>query len=336
VESLTKIVANLSPCVPLVVPFGAIVLLATLNQPADSLRKEGGARLEGAVCCAISHSLTSGGTLINNTTTQLWDRLSKKNLQQQLTQALITGLNCSPFEAKAILETVHQIYQPYLDVDESVGVGQIRFLCLGIENSPGTSIGESSMVLVRLTLDGGTQDLQIRKEKGISALRQYRLQRLAHQAYQQGGLLTLEDLAYRLLNCGQRTLVRDLATLKSQGVVLPLRSTIKDMGRSISHRSSIIRQWLAGKEYTQIARDSYHSVDSVANYVNKFTRCVSLAQEGFDVHTIGFLVGISPKLAAHYFKLYEQLPASDHRKKWLQQLAETTNQNQIQPKKTNR
>jgi hypothetical protein len=312
------------------------MLLPTLNQTAGSPRKEGGARLEGTACCAFSHSLTSGGTLINNTTTHLWDRLSKKNLQQQLTQALITGLNCSPFEAKAILETVHKIYHPYLDVDESVGVGQVKFLCLGIENSPGTSIGESSMVLVRLTLDGGAEDLQIRKAQGVSALRQHRLQRLTHQAYQQGGLLTLEDLAYRLFNCGQRTLVRDLATLKSQGVILPLRSTIKDMGRSISHRSSIIRQWLAGKEYSEIARASYHSVDSVANYVGKFTRCVALAQEGFDVNTIGFLVGISPKLAAHYFKLYDQLPATAHRRQWLQQLSTPTTQNQMQPKKTNR
>lgn len=274
--------------------------------------------------------------MINNTTAHLWERLSKKNLQQQLTQALITGLNCSPFEAKAILETVHKIYHPYLDVDESVGVGQVKFLCLGIENSPKTAIADSSMVLVRLSLDAGTEDLQIRKNKGVSALRQHRLQRMAHQAYQQGGLLTLEDLAYRLLNCGQRTLVRDLATLKSQGVILPLRSTIKDMGRSISHRSSIIRQWLAGKEYAQIARDSYHSVESVANYVGKFTRCVTLTQEGFDVNTIGFLVGISPKLAAHYFKLYKQLPASAHRRQWLQQLSESTNPNQIHPKKTNR
>lgn len=293
--------------------------MPTLNQPADSPRKEGGARLERAVSCATSHSLTSGGTLINNTTIHLWDRLSKKTLQQQLTQALIDGLNCSPFEAKAILESVHKIYHPYLDVDDSVGVGQVKFLCLGIENSPGTSIGESSMVLVRLTLDGGLEDLQIRKTEGVSALRQHRLQRLAHQAYQQGGLLTLEDLAYRLLNCGQRTLVRDLATLKSQGVVLPLRSTIKDMGRSISHRSLIVRQWLAGKEYADIARQSYHSVKSVSNYVNKFARCVLLARQGYDVHTIGFLVGISGKLAAHYWKLYQELPAASHRRQWLQQ-----------------
>lgn len=272
--------------------------------------------------------------MINNTTHFLWERLSQKTLQQQLLQALIQGLNCSPFEANAILETIHKIYHPYLDVDESLGVGQVKFLCLGIENSPGTRIADSSMVLVRLTLDGGDQDLQVRKQNGVGGLRRHRLERLTHQAYQQGGLLTLEDLAYRVFNCGQRTLVRDLAILKSQGIIPPLRSTIKDIGRSISHRSLIIRQWLAGKEYSEVARGSYHSVKSVANYVNKFTRCVALAHQGYDVNTIGFLVGISPKLAAHYWKLYQQLPASSHRRQWLETWNEQKNKPSVHQKKT--
>lgn len=298
-----------------------------------SLRKEGGARLEEAHMCVIFLSPTNPIAMTNNTSERLWDRLLHKTLQQQLLQELIQGLNCSPFEAKAILDTVHKIYHPYLDVDESMGVGQIKFLCLGIENSPAKAIVDSSMVLVRLTVDGGEVDLQVRKDQGVVGLRRHRIERLSRQAYQQGGLLSLEDLAYRLLNCGQRTLVRDLADLKSQGVILPLRSTIKDMGRSISHRSKIIRQWLAGKEYAQIARDSYHTVESVANYVSKFTRCVALGQEGFEAHTIGFLVGISPKLAAHYWKLYRQLPASSHRSQWLENSNQPSKKTSINSKK---
>ena len=67
------------------------------------------------------------------------------------------------------------------------------------------------------------------------------------EAFQQGGLLTVEDLANRLLNCGQRTLSRDLKALKARQITLPLRSTIKDMGRAISHRTLIVQQWLQEK-----------------------------------------------------------------------------------------
>ena len=62
------------------------------------------------------------------------------------------------------------------------------------------------------------------------------------EAFQQGGLLTVEDLAHRLLNCGERTISRDLAELESEGILLPLRSMIKDMGRALSHRELIIAQ----------------------------------------------------------------------------------------------
>jgi DNA-directed RNA polymerase specialized sigma24 family protein len=59
--------------------------------------------------------------------------------------------------------------------------------------------------------------------------------------------------------------------------MLALRSTIKDMGRSISHRAMIVEQWLKGKEYSEISRNTHHSVAAVKNYIQKFKRVVGLA-----------------------------------------------------------
>ena len=41
------------------------------------------------------------------------------------------------------------------------------------------------------------------------------------EAIIQGGVLTIEDIANRIFNCGERTLVRDIRELKKQGVILP-------------------------------------------------------------------------------------------------------------------
>ncbi|MGF1671192.1 MAG: DUF1670 domain-containing protein [Balneolaceae bacterium] len=256
--------------------------------------------------------------MINNTSHSLWDRLQQKSLNQQFINRLIDGLNCSPFEAKAILETVYDVFSPYMEPDRQQGLGEIHFLCTGIENSSSKSLKQAQMVRVRLTLDAGDDDLEIRRTSGTVALRHHRIERMAHQAYQQGGLLTLEDLAYRIFNCGMRTLVRDLQMFREQSIVLPLRSTIKDMGRGISHRSLIIRHWLAGKEYEEISRATHHSARAVANYVSKFTRCVWLASQGFDIQTISFLVGLSAKLTGHYWMLYRQQPIAEHRRKQLE------------------
>jgi hypothetical protein len=141
---------------------------------------------------------------------------------------------------------------------------------------------------------------------------------MAHEAFQQGGLLTVEDLAYRLLNCGPRTLSRDLSAFKTNHIVLPLRSTIKDMGRAISHRTLIVHQWLQGKEYTQISKSTFHSVPSVKNYVSKFKRVIALAQENFDIYGISFLVKISVPLAEQYYTLYQTATVAPHRQRELE------------------
>jgi hypothetical protein len=284
----------------------------------DNLRKEGGARLEEVVDLTRT-TLTIGPVMINNTSHSLWDRLQQKNLNQQFINRLIEGLNCSRFEASAILDTVYEVFSPYMAPNEQQDLGQIHLLCTSIENSSSKSLKDAQMVRVRLTLDGGDEDLSIRRAEGIVALRRHRIERLSHQACQQGGLLTLEDFAYRILNCGMRTLVRDMKAFRERSIVLPLRSTIKDMGRGISHRSLIIRHWLAGQEYQQISKATHHSPRAVANYVSKFRRCVWLAGQGFDIHTISFLIGLSPKLTTHYWTLYRQQPMANHRRKQLQQ-----------------
>ncbi|WP_141691528.1 DUF1670 domain-containing protein [Rhodohalobacter halophilus] len=284
----------------------------------NRLRCEGVARTRQAVDPAF-HLLAYGALMINNTFHSLWDRLQQKTLNQQFTNRLIEGLNCSPFEANAILDTVYEVFAPQMDTGGQQGLGDIHILCTGIENSSAKPLKDATMVRVRLTLDGGEDDLAIRHASGTVALRRHRLERITHQAYQQGGLLTLEDIAYRLFNCGVRTLVRDMHHFREQSIVLPLRSTIKDMGRGISHRSLIIRHWLAGKEYDHISKATHHSPTAVANYVSKFKRCIWLAGQGFDTHTIRFLVGLSAKLTEHYWKLYREQPIAEHRRKQLQQ-----------------
>lgn len=252
--------------------------------------------------------------MINNTSPGRWDRLSQKQLDTQFSNEIIRGLQCSPFEAGGILEAVYRVYSPLFETSGALKPGQILFQAVCLEASPAAPLSECPQLTVTLTLDGGAEDLEVRREGGVEALRRHRLQRMAVEAFQQGGLLTLEDLAYRLLNCGLRTLSRDLTALRRGGVTLPLRSTVKDMGRSISHREEIVRQWLRGKEYSEAARDTCHSVASVRNYVGKFKRAVALMHEGYDVHTIGFLVKLSPPLVEAYHRLWSESEVAEHRR----------------------
>jgi hypothetical protein len=280
-------------------------------------RKEGVARLEFARAIFFIYILRSF-IMINNTSLQKWNRLAQKQLDRQFATEIISGLQCSPFEANAILDTVYKVYGPYFETSGTLKPGQILLPIISVETASNTALCEGAQVTVVLTLDAGKEDLEIRRTSGVTGLRRHRVQRMTHEAFQQGGLLTLEDLGHRLLNCGQRTLCRDIKALKANNIILPLRSTIKDMGRAISHRTLIVEHWLKGKEYVQISKSTFHSIASVKGYVSKFKRIIALANEGFDVHEISFLVKISASLAEQYYQLYQTAPMLPHRKRELE------------------
>jgi hypothetical protein len=265
------------------------------------------------------------GQMINNTTFAHWNRLQAKSLDAQFKNEMVNGLNCSPFEAEAIVEMVHKIYTPLLDTSQGLKPGQIQVMVVDASVAPNVPLAKAKQRLVTLTLHAGEADLQIRKNGSVPLLRQRRLYRMCQEAFQQGGLLTLEDLA-NLFNCGVRTLVNDLAALRKQNTVPPLRSTIKDMGRAITHRRLIITLWLQGLEYSEIAGKACHSVDSVANYIDKFKRCASLFASGFDVHAVALMVKLSTPLTQEFQLIHANIQGVPHR---IRELEEFLKKNQV-------
>jgi hypothetical protein len=158
------------------------------------------------------------GKMINNTNFAHWNRLQAKSLDAQFVNEMVTGLNCSPFEAEAIVEKVHEIYAPLWETSQGLKPGQIQVMVIDASVAPNVPLVKAKQRLVALTLQAGAEDIEIRKKGSVPALRQKRLCRMCQEAFQQGGLLTLEDLA-NLFNCGVRTLVNDLAALRKEKIV---------------------------------------------------------------------------------------------------------------------
>jgi hypothetical protein len=289
--------------------------------------KAGVARLE--FYCFYAATLSWRFSMINNSSLQKWERLTQKQLNQQFVNEIVDGLQCSPFEANAILNTVYKVYSSYFESTGNLKPGQILFQVISIDTSSNTRLKNGKQTTVTLTLDAGEEDLKIREKEGVVGLRRHRIQRVCHEAFQQGGLLTVEDLANRLFNCGERTICRDLQYFRNNDIILPLRSTIKDMGRAISHRCIIVKEWLRGREYTEISRNTHHSVPAIKNYISKFKRVVSLAEEGFDTHTIAFLVKLSATVVEEYYKLYRTLDILPHRMDELKSFLKKSHSDQI-------
>jgi hypothetical protein len=235
-------------------------------------------------------------------------------------------MNCSPFEAQAIRDKVHEVYGLLFDNSDSLKPGQIRLSVIAAMVPPNTPLVQAKQRLVALTLDAGVEDLEVRRQGGVIALRRRRLVRICEEAFQQGGLLTLEAVA-DLFNCAVRTLVSDLAALRKESIIPPLRSTVKDMGRAVTHRSLIVKYWLSGLEYSDIASKTSHSITSVANYVEKFKRCAALFESGHDLATVAFVARISPALAQAMQTLHKDAQPVAHRKKELSDLIKKNDPN---------
>jgi hypothetical protein len=264
--------------------------------------------------------------MINNSNWYRWDRLAAKTLDQQFVNEIVQGLSCSPFEAEAVLETVYRVFSDYFDSNENIKPGQISLSVLSIEAHSAQRISDAKQVTVTLTLANDKEDLPIRKQSGVVGLRRHRIQRVCQEALDQGGLLTVEDLAYRIFNCGQRTICRDLQYFRENDTFIPLRSTVKDIGRTLSHRVLIIKQWAKGRQYSEIARDTSHSLKAVQNYVDKFKRTVALYHAGYNVTKISFLLRLSAALVAEYIDLYQDAELIAHREQELKDFLKKTRQ----------
>jgi DNA-binding CsgD family transcriptional regulator len=233
-------------------------------------------------------------------------RLSCKTLDAQFTSILRDGLNCSPFEAHAVLDVVREVYAPVFADAPSVALpGRITLVAVDADEPAGKPVADCVKRAVVLTLHRGPEDDRLIQKDGAEAFRLARLPELCQDALSQGALLTREDLAYRIFFVSTRTISRDLLALRTANpnTPLPLRSNVHDIGPVLTHRTQIIRLALAGKTTSQICQIMKHSPGAVANYISTFTRCAQLAQEKMELGQIAFLLRRGPGLIQRYLDL---------------------------------
>jgi uncharacterized protein YerC len=197
---------------------------------------------------------------------------------------------------------------------EKLHEGQIVFHAAAASEPPGKRIFETKTVPVHLTFHD-RNDIQILSDEGTSGLRKHKIIRMAHEALEQGGLLTQEDLAV-LLCSSRRTIRRDMKELNSQGIEVPTRGTLQDIGPGVTHKSKVVKMWLEGYEYTDIERKTGHSGVSVQRYLSGFSKVIRFHSKGYSVPEIRELTDMSERLIKDYLDLYEtskDLPESQTR-----------------------
>lgn len=231
------------------------------------------------------------------------DRLEAKTVEELFLDELEDGFELAPRTSRAILETAKTILLQRIS-GNSLKPGQIRKVAISANEPHGKPLKDLKKIEVVLTLDAGIEDLDVHYEFGVTALRHNRILRLTEEAVEQNALLTQEDLA-RLLNVNVRTIRRDIDHLRKRGYVVHTRGYDKGIGKGPSHKAKIVELYLQGDTYSEIKLKTRHSYSAIERYIETFGRVVLSLRRGIkEVDKVGYLIGISQKLAEEYLGLY--------------------------------
>jgi hypothetical protein len=168
------------------------------------------------------------------------------------------------------------------------------------------TIENTRMVPVTLTI-AREEDLRLRLT-GYSAkeIRRYRVARMLQEAYQQGGVLNFADVSH-LIGVSAGTIGKDVKEHQlEQGVVLPHRGSIHDMGPTLTHKTVIIKQFLQNVPTPEIARRTSHSEEACDRYIKAFKKVRKLFEDGVPPENIASDLEMSLSLVKEYIAIIEE------------------------------
>lgn len=120
---------------------------------------------------------------IRNKKRQVRRRLDSKTLDAQFIHEIQHGLNCSPFEAEAVLDVVKEIYFPFLDQQPiKVPPGKVTLIAVSADEPTGKPVTECEKQNVCLMVHRGSEDDRILQEQGPAGFRQSRIPDICQEA----------------------------------------------------------------------------------------------------------------------------------------------------------
>lgn len=213
-------------------------------------------------------------------------RWAKRSPQKQLLYKFLNeyGYERGEVVAKAIVEDIFQLIHTWYG--DALPPGHILWPAVPVHNGrTGKSPEIHQLVNVHLQMVTNDEvallsDPKLRnRRQARRTFNQARFVRWCQQAYDQGGVLTLLDLS--LLSGLSESMAGYLIRHYEQDyeTTVPIRGTVHDIGRSVSHKAEVVRRFLKGQSPADIARDLRHSQQAVDTYIKDYEITRKLVQK---------------------------------------------------------
>jgi len=232
------------------------------------------------------------------------ERIFLRSAASTFQNVIREGTSCSPMEAGVIAEKALEIFRlGDYNEDRKMQPGQMIWRAIDQNEPAGKPLKDCVYKEIKLTVHNIEEDTAVHREFGASAKRQQQCLRMTNEAFEQGTLLTQEDLAI-LLDSDVKTIRGDIKKLQTKlGIQIPTRGNKKDIGPGITHRDKAVMMFLEGKDPVAIARDMSHSLKAVERYIHGFCRVVYAQKQTKNSLTTALVVGVSVPLVDKYMTL---------------------------------
>jgi hypothetical protein len=197
------------------------------------------------------------------------------------------------------VKTGVRFLQAYREARGGPRVGQLKISGVLSSEPAGKPLRELARGECLVTYDAGEEDEEVRRRHGLTGLRRARLLRIATEAHVRGVDLTQGDLA-KILGSGLKTIKRDIAYFRRQGVYLPTRGQQKDLGPIAPHQVEAVRLILEGRSESEVSGRILHSPGMLARMLGTFARVVSLLRAGWRPEEVARRMGVPRRLVAEY------------------------------------
>jgi hypothetical protein len=240
------------------------------------------------------------------------ERLRWKEPLHSLQVELEREYGLSPVSSRALVRRIEEFLDIYVaDEPGSRGPGQVAYPAVAIGERAGKPLQYCLTIPAGLTVLHPA-DAEVLRESGSPALRRARLSRLCAEAFQQGGVLSHEDLSL-LLGVEISTVRRMVQVLSDEGLRPPTRGSVADIGPTVSHKEQVVGLYLRGFLPARIAARTGHTLGSVERYLSDFARVVELQRQGLSPEATVRITQMSPALVRRYLVLAEQVCEAVHR-----------------------
>lgn len=222
-----------------------------------------------------------------------------------------------PWVIELFVDKLLELVDTYRIARERLKPGQTVWQAVALDERPGCRkpMTETRQVPVVITIADQEEVEDLRNRAKRREILQRGLVRAANDAYAQGGVLTVTDLAL-LFNHSTTwisQLIRDYEAETEK--VVPRRGNIHDMGRTITHKWIICRKaYLEGKLTPVIARETYHSPEAVESYILALSRVhFATVQQGMTPQEAAFALQQPLYLVQEYVKMVEEFGLDENK-----------------------